>query len=120
MAIDAFLRFTDCGKAVAIEGESQDKTFGKSPKAFELQKWSFGAANTATIGSASGGAGAGKAEFDPFVVTKTVDQATPKLFLTSCLGGHYKQASLFIRKSGGSQTDSGTVYVQWDFKMVFI
>jgi type VI secretion system secreted protein Hcp len=120
MAIDAFLRFTDVGNATAVEGETQDKTFSQKPAAFELQKWSFGASSTSTISSATMGAGSGKAEFDAFTVTKNVDRATPYLFLTSCLGGHYPGVSLMLRKSGGSTTDAGTVYVQWDFKMVFI
>ncbi len=120
MAIDAFLRFTKPGSAIAVEGETQDKTFSKSPAAFELQKWSFGASNTATISSATGGAGAGKAEFDAFTVTKTVDKASPLLFLTSCLGGHYEGVTLSLRKSGGSQSDAGTPYIVWEFKLVFI
>lgn len=124
MAVDAFLQFTKKGTAIEVAGETQDKTFksppGGGPAAFELIKWSFGASNTATISSATGGAGAGKAEFDAFSITKPVDQATPYLFQTACVGGHYDQVTLWLRKSGGSQTDAGKPYVQWTFKMMFI
>src|SRR5689334_11672015 len=103
MAIDAFLQFTDAGSAGEVKGETQDSFFRKPPKGpacFELQNWSFGAANAASISSASMGAGSGKATFDPFSITKAIDRATPSLFSTLCMGGHYKLLTLWVRKAG--------------------
>jgi type VI protein secretion system component Hcp len=122
MAIDAFLQFTKSGLATEIKGETQDAIFGKkmSPPAFEIQQWSFGAANQSTIGSATVGAGGGKASFEPFKVTKNVDTATPFLFTTCCAGGHYPELTLWVRKTGTSTTTGGDWYLQWIFKMAFV
>ena len=125
MAIDAFLQFTDTGGiATQLAGETQDSYFSKpkegGPACFELKNWSFGASNTATITSATMGAGAGKATFAPFNVTKMVDIATPSLFKTLCIGGHYKTLTLWVRKSGGDQNTAGAPYLQWKFAMAFV
>jgi len=126
MAIDAFLQFTKNDKAVQIDGETQDRRFQKPPEGgpacFELQNWSFGTTNDASISSASMGAGSGKAKFDPFSVTKAIDNATPFLFHTLCTGGHYPLLTLWIRKSGASvdNKSSGDWYLQWQFAMAFV
>jgi type VI secretion system secreted protein Hcp len=127
MAIDAFLQFTDPGSAVKIEGETQDAYF-KKPKegggvpCFELQNWSFGTANDASISSASMGAGSGKAKFDAFSVTKAIDTATPFLFHTLCTGGHYPLLTLWIRKAGTDPENraAGMWYLEWQFAMAFV
>ena len=49
-------------------------------KAFEIKSFSFGAKNKATVGSQSGGAGAGRAELNEFKVAKLTDNGSPKLF----------------------------------------
>jgi type VI secretion system secreted protein Hcp len=124
MALDAFLQFTKEGTAVKVEGETQDKYFKKPPNggpaAFELKSWSFSAKNEATIGSATSGAGAGKATFDEFKVQKNVDTATPALFQTICAGGHYDTLTLWVRKPGGNKTAAGEPYLEWQFKMAFV
>jgi type VI secretion system secreted protein Hcp len=125
MAIDAFLQFSDPGKWPPIEGETQDSYFmkpkeGKGHRCFELQNWSFGAANAASITSASMGAGAGKASFDAFSVTKAIDNATPALFRNLCVGGHFDMLTLWVRKAGGDTKAAGDWYLQWQFAMVFV
>jgi type VI secretion system secreted protein Hcp len=127
MAIDAFLQFSDPGSAVKIEGETQDKYFSKPSEGggtpcFELQNWSFGTSNDASISSASMGAGSGKAKFDPFSITKAVDNASAYLFHTLCTGGHYPLLTLWIRKSGGDPTNksAGAWYLQWQFATAFV
>ena len=122
MAIDAFLQFSKPGAAAtAIDGETQDAHFKKmSPPPFEIQNWSFGAANASTIGSATMGAGAGKASFEPFKVTKNIDRASPSLFKTCCVGGHYDELTLWVRKTGGAKEASGDAYLEWKFKMAFV
>ena len=121
MAIDAFLQFTQSGVASKVMGETQDVIFSKKdPPAFEIQQWSFGASNVSTIGSATGGAGGGKASFEPFKVTKNIDTASSSLFLTCCAGGHYPLLTLWVRKSGQSPKDGGEWYLEWQFKMAFV
>ncbi len=124
MAIDAFLQFTETGGiAPTLAGETQDKYFSKPPSGpacFELKNWGFGASNTASIGSATMGAGVGKATFAEFNITKAVDIATPSLFHTLTIGGHYKTLTLWVRKSGGDPKASGAWYLQWKFAMAFV
>jgi hypothetical protein len=50
-------------------------------KSFEVKDFSFGVENPTTVGSATGGAGAGKITFNPFSVTKpaTVCRHCPNL-----------------------------------------
>jgi type VI secretion system secreted protein Hcp len=124
MAVDAFLQFTKEGSAYKIAGETQDAYF-KNPKeggpaAFELQTWTFSTANPASIGSATSGAGSGKATFEPFTVTKNIDIASPYLFKTCCAGGHYDELTLWIRKAGQEKTSAGAWYLEWKFAMAFI
>src|SRR5215469_16474611 len=124
MAVDAFLQFTTPGDgSVDLNGESKDETIGKElsgRKPFEIKDWRFGVNQTLNIGSASGGAGAGKANFDPFHVKKNVDVATPFLFKTCCSGGHYKDVTLAIRRAGGTASQPGQVQLKFFFKLVFV
>jgi hypothetical protein len=53
--------------------------------------------------SSTTGAGAGKVAFKEFSITKTQDSASSKLFQACVTGQHYKSATLYIRKSGGTQ-----------------
>lgn len=123
MAVDAFLQFKTKGaNAVVLKGETKDK-FMKAidPPAFELQSWGFGASNTVSMGSQSGGAGAGKVQFEAFTITKNIDAASPKLFHTACVGGHYDECVLWLRRAGGSNTkQSGNVYLKFNFKLVMV
>ena len=122
MAIDAYLQFGAGGASGdSFDGETQDAFFKqKKPPPFELQNWSFGAANKATIGSATMGAGAGKAEFEPFKVTKNIDKATPLLFLNCCSGVHFKELTLWVRKTGATPGAAGAPYLEWKFAMAFV
>ena len=72
------------------------------------------------VGSSSQGIGTGKVEFQPFKVTKQVDKASPAFFKTCAQGGHFPECSLFVRKGGGRDSASGTIYLRFDFKMVFV
>jgi len=118
MAFDAFLIFeAESGKAVALEGETQDKVFA-AKKAMEISEFSFGVENTLSIGSASGGAGSGKATFKEFNIKKVTDTASPALFKTCVTGGHYKSVTLYIRKSGGATT--GKPYLTFRFGMAAV
>ena len=123
MAVDAFLQFTKEGdNAVKLSGETRDKTMSAmSPVPFEIKNWSFGASNKLNIGSGTGGAGAGKVDFDAFNVSKDIDKASPYLFHTCCAGGHYQEVVLMIRRAGGtSAKQSGDIYLKFDFKLVAI
>src|ERR1041385_2190139 len=92
MPIDYFIWFDK------IEGTSTDEHF---KGAFEIKDWSFGVENPTTIGSATGGAGSGKAKFNEFTIKKTTDQASPLFFRSCAAGTHFPKIELFCRKAGG-------------------
>lgn len=56
--------------------------------------------NPATVGSAGGGAGSGKATVKPLVITKLPDDCTPQLFRAVFLGTHVPTATLQVSGVG--------------------
>lgn len=72
-------------------------------EAIVVDSFSFGVENPTTIGSATGGAGAGKIKFNELHITKGVDKASPLLFKQIATGAHYKTAILTLRKAGAKE-----------------
>src|SRR5579859_3365259 len=105
MAFDAFLTFE--GSPIPIQGESTDKSF---PNSIELRSLSFSVENIVSVGSATGGAGAGKAKFNEIEITKLSDSSSPVLFKMLVMGQHFTSATITIRKAGGDKTKSGGAY----------
>ena len=93
MAFDAYLKID------GIDGESTSKGMEKQ---IEIESFSWGVSNTATVGSQSGGISSGKANIGAFTIVKAVDKASPNLMLASCDGSHLKSATVTFRKSTGS------------------
>jgi hypothetical protein len=73
MAVDAFIWFKNASVGSTPEGETTDDLFSRE-KAFEIKDFSFGVENPTTIGSATGGAGTGKARFNEFTIKRTIDK----------------------------------------------
>ena len=120
MAFDAFLVFEGAGAGASkIEGETLDDEMSKK-KAFEVSEFNFDIENTLNIGSASGGAGAGKVQFNEFNVKKRTDKASPFLFLNCCNGGHFNDVYLLLRKAGVGVAASGGNYLKFSFKLVAV
>ncbi len=118
MAVDAFIKFTPAegsGMPAPI-GESQDSVFKNY---FEIKDFSFGAENPTTIGSASGGAGAGKVKFNEFTIKKPTDTASPIFFKNCAAGAHYGVVTLAIRKAGADPTSAGKPFLVYNFGTVF-
>lgn len=115
MAVDVFLSMVTGGSAV--KGETQDAVFAKD--AFEIEDYEFTVENPTTIGSATGGAGGGKAKFKEFVVYKTIDVASPALFQHAASGSHFEKAILSVRKAGGAKGGEKP-YLTYEFSTVFI
>lgn len=84
-----------------VEGLAGTSTDVQHKDEFEIKDFSFGVENPTTIGSATGGAGAGKIKFNEFTITKTTDKASPLFFKNCCAGAHYKKVTLTARKAGG-------------------
>jgi hypothetical protein len=82
-----------------------------------LDAFQFGFHNSATIGSATGGAGAGKASFDALDVSTALSDASPELFAALASGRHYETATLTETNAAGQPIASwvlGTVFVTDD------
>jgi type VI secretion system secreted protein Hcp len=107
-AVDAFIWFD------TVKGDSKDPAH---KGAFEIKDFSFNVAGATTIGSAAGGAGAGKAKFREFTITRMVDRATPGFFQSMTAGQHYAKVVLEMRKAGGDSKQK--TYLQYRFTNVF-
>jgi type VI secretion system secreted protein Hcp len=92
MAVDMFMKIT------GIDGESIDKTHKGE---IEVLAWAWGASQTGTLHTATGG-GAGKANFQDISFTKYIDKGSPVLLTKLATGAHLNQATLVVRKAGGS------------------
>jgi len=90
-AVDAFIWFDN------VKGPSTIQ-----PGAIELTSFSWGASNPTTIGSATGGSGAGKARVSEIVITKSADVTSPTLMRACASGQHFPKVKL--RKAGESET----------------
>jgi len=122
MAVDAFLYFYAKDPKFQPAGETQDLTYRKY-LAFEIKDFSFGIENPTTIGSATMGAGGGKAKFNEFTVKKNTDSASALFFRNCCSGMHYKNAVIAVRKAGGAMEGDDSVagkpYLFFAFGTVF-
>ena len=94
MASDIFAKIGD------IKGESVDD---KHKDEIEVLSFSWGVANTATVGA--GGAGVGKATFHDLSFTHTIDKASPRLLQACATGTHLKEATITHRKAGKGQQE---------------
>lgn len=114
MALQMFVWFegASAGGHVPAEGETTDPQF-RNMKAFEVQSFSAGIENAANLGSAGGGAGAGKAQFSEMTLLKKVDGASPGLFRVCAAGDHFPRMVLSVR-------DGNNVYLINTFNLVFI
>jgi len=106
MAVDAFLLIND--QAGAVNGESIDTSH---PKLLQIQNFSFGVELPASPGTGTG-LGAGKANIRQFEFDVDNSTASPTLFQHACDGTHCKNATLYIRKAGGTPQD----YYVWKFQ----
>jgi len=122
MASDNFMEFKQpavfFGGSLTVTGESKDKIH---PNTFELKTFEFGVENPNTLGSATGGAGAGKAKFAPFKITRGVDIGSAPLFQACAAGCHFPEVWLYIRKAGGGATTSTPLeYLVFKFYTMFV
>jgi len=91
MAVDYFLDLK------GIKGESQDD---KYKGWIDIYSWSFGATQSGSGGHVGGGSGAGKVNMHDITVSKRTDTSSADLFLKTCNGKHYDEATIVSRKAG--------------------
>jgi len=95
MAVDVFL------KLGTIKGESKDSAH---PGEIDILSWSWGIAQTGTMGHGGGG-GAGKANFSDLSIMHTLDKASPVLMASCANGEHITEGTLVARKAGKGQQE---------------
>jgi type VI secretion system secreted protein Hcp len=71
------------------------------PNAIDVTSYSIGFVNPVTIGSATGGAGAGKVSLGELAISKPVDRSSPILFTALASGAHYNSADLYVENLDG-------------------
>jgi type VI secretion system secreted protein Hcp len=92
---DAFLKIN------GIEGESQDD---KHKNQIEILSFSWGANQTASASASSGGARtAERVNLSDFSIVKSLDKASPKLFLHCCNGKHIPDVTLELCRATGEK-----------------
>lgn len=84
-----------------IEGESQD---AKHKGEVMVESFSWGASNPTSSAHGSG-AGVGKVHMGDVSVTKVMDKASSKMFLSCCNGDPIKTATFTFRKAGKDQQE---------------
>ena len=95
MAVDMFIKVGD------ITGESVDKTHAGK---IDVLAWSWGMSNSGTTHQGGGG-GAGKVNVQDLSFTKYIDASSNALMKACCEGKHYDDASLIVRKAGGTPVE---------------
>jgi type VI protein secretion system component Hcp len=122
MAVDIFLVIPAAPTNPPVSADPiQDqyfKTQFQTAAAVEIRQFSLGEENPATVGSATTGAGTGKAKLNELVIEKTVDKLSRSLFAASVSGRHFARMQLYVRKAGGTPT--GKPYLVYGFDMVFV
>jgi type VI secretion system secreted protein Hcp len=117
MATNLFLQLSaptgvllQSGFSKAPVGESLDTSHQSW---IELKSVQFGVDNANSIGG-----GTGRAKFQEFQITKSVDVASPALFAVSASGARFPTVSLAVRKTGapGSVADN----LKYEFHVVYI
>lgn len=102
MAVDMFIKIGD------IKGESGDK---KHKDEIDVLAWSWGMSNSGTTHTGSGG-GAGKVNVQDLSFTKYVDASSNALLQACCTGKHYADATLVVRKAGGTAVEYVTIKLE--------
>ncbi len=99
-ATDYFMRIDPGPGNTQIAGESQDVNFPGKQGYIAIRSFSYGVENATTIGSQSGGAGAGKAKFNQLEIEKDVDSTSPQIFQALAQGQHFNGVEIVARKAG--------------------
>ena len=100
-------------KIDGLDGESTDD---KHKGEVELSSFSWGVTHLQTLGSATGGAGSGRASFTDLSITKDVDKSSAVLFQKCATGEHFAKGKLTVRKAGGQQQE----YLVYTLETVFV
>ncbi len=96
MAFDAFLK---------IEGIPGESTDDKHKDWIEILSFSWGVSQPSSGSASSGGArSAERCNHQDFSIVKTLDKASPKLFLNCANGSHIKEITLTLNRATGDKS----------------
>jgi type VI secretion system secreted protein Hcp len=101
-----------------IDGVNGETTTGNTPGAIAVNGFEWSAENKVTIGSASSGAGAGKASLNEITIEKPVDSTSPVLFGMLGQGAKINGMELVARKPGPA--GSAPIFMRYTFQLVFV
>ena len=99
-----------------LDGIAGETVVGKTTDAIAIHSFAWEIENKTSIGSASGGAGAGKAQFNELTVTKNVDSTSPALLTRVGTGQHLAAMELVARKAG----QPAQISMRYCFQPVFV
>lgn len=109
MPLDSFVKI----EGEDVEGECTVKGHEKQ---LQLESFSFGASNSGSRHSATGG-GVGKGSVMDLMCSMNMDKASPLLMKACAAGDHFDKATLFARKAGG---DEPVTYMEIEMKDILI
>jgi type VI protein secretion system component Hcp len=92
---------------ISVKGSMPDTTI-------DLLDVSLSSQTSASVGSTSGGAGAGKVAYAPLTFHTYVGSQTGPLFSVLASGAHFNQAQIVFRNGAGQ------VYLKYDLGLVFV
>ncbi|SEK98867.1 Hcp family type VI secretion system effector [Pseudomonas agarici] len=92
MATDMFLKLGD------IKGESKDQQHRDE---IEIQSIQWGMNQSGSMHTGSGG-GSGKVSINNLSFSKSMDKSSPNLMAACSSGKHFPEATLTVRKAGGT------------------
>jgi type VI secretion system secreted protein Hcp len=98
-----YLTFGSSPATQDLVGESTDKAL---PRAIGIEEFSWSIENPVTIGSASAGAGAGKAKFEELSIKKAVDSSSPGLMAAVGTGTAIPAATIVVRNGNTGAQDA--------------
>jgi type VI secretion system secreted protein Hcp len=121
MAVDLYLVIPTATGSPPVSADPVSdqyfKTTFPSAAVVEIRAFSVGVENKASIGSASTGAGAGKAVLNELSIEKSVDTLSRSLFALSATGGHLAKMQVYLRNAGAA---GGKPYLVYAFNTVFV
>jgi type VI secretion system secreted protein Hcp len=123
VALDVFLMLSRdaAGVQLPTQDEVHDSGLQDASGYFvELKSYHFGVTNVSPASSKSGGAGAGRANFNDLIVTKQVDQLTPSLMLACANGAPFGEMKLMARRAGAAAGKTADCYLVYSLKQVVV
>jgi type VI secretion system secreted protein Hcp len=106
MALNAYLK---------IEGIKGESTATQHKDEIDVMSFSWGIAQSGTVGGGGGG-GTGKASAEDFSFVLKIDKSSPLLYKFLATGEHIKEATLTLVRAGKERAD----YLKYKFEDVII